>query len=260
MGQRQNLPKTASVANYESDGRLNAPSAVRNAEPIVQLVRENALKPGNALEIASGSGQHVVRLAAALPLLNWQPSDVDETRIKSIRSWSNDYHLTNLNPPCLLDATKEGWAAKHHGQDLILLVNLLHLISIEETKILVKEVSKALAPKGVSIIYGPFMRSGELISKSDVEFHDSLINTDPDLGYKNDLDMTRTAHKYLLTHCSEHWPFGSSRKRHDWRSSADNHATNNYIRIAEFVSILINWCRLSERKFTKNQSKSIEIV
>ena len=184
MGHRQNLPKTASVANYESDGRLNAPSAVRNAEPIVELVRKTVIKSGNALEIASGTGQHVVRLASALPHLNWQPSDVDEARIKSIRCWSNDRHLINLKPPCLLDATTEGWAAQHHGQDFILLVNLLHLISTKETKILVKEMSKAMTSKGVSIIYGPFMRNGKLISKSDTEFHHSLINTDPDLGYK----------------------------------------------------------------------------
>ena len=202
MAHRKNLPATACVTNLEADGRLSAPSALKNAEPIVELVREIAIKPGNALEIASGTGQHVVKLAAALPLLNWQPSDVDETRIKSIRCWSNDHHLTNLNPPCLLDATKEGWAAEHHDQDLILLVNLLHLISIEETKILVKEVSKALAPKGVSIIYGPFMRSGELISKGDMEFHHSLINTDPDLGYKNDLDMLNLFGEAGLVHLS----------------------------------------------------------
>ncbi|MDC3090561.1 class I SAM-dependent methyltransferase [Paracoccaceae bacterium] len=202
MAHRKNLPATACVANLQADGRLNAPSALRNAEPIIELVREIAIKSGNALEIASGSGQHIVKLAAALPLLNWQPSDVDETRIKSIRCWSNDHHLTNLNPPCLLDATKEGWATEYHGQDLILLVNLLHLISIEETKILVKEVSKALAPKGVSIIYGPFMRSGELISKSDMEFHHSLINTDPDLGYKNDVDMLNLFGEAGLVHLS----------------------------------------------------------
>ena len=202
MAHRENLPATSSVANLESDGRLNAPSAVRNVVPIVELVRKAAIKSGNALEIASGTGQHVVKLAAALPFLNWQPSDVDETRIKSIRCWSNDQHLTNLKPPCLLDATTEGWAAEYHGQDLILLVNLLHLISIEETKILVKEVSKALAPKGLSFIYGPFMRSGELISKSDREFHRSLIDTDPDLGYKNDVDMLNLFDEVGLKHLS----------------------------------------------------------
>ena len=202
MDHRKNLPVTACVANFESDGRLNAPSAVRNAESIVELVTKAAIKSGNALEIASGTGQHVVKLAAALPLLNWQPSDVDETRIKSIRCWSDDQHLNNLKPPCLLDATIKGWAAEHHGQDLILLVNLLHLISIEETKVLVEEVSKALAPKGRAIIYGPFMRSGELISKSDMEFHQSLINRDPDLGYKNDVDMLNIFGESGLTHLS----------------------------------------------------------
>ena len=202
MNHRKNLPTSACVTNIEGDGRLNAPSAVRNGEHIVELVRNAAIKSGNALEIASGTGQHVVKLAAALPLLDWQPSDVDETRIKSIRCWSDDHHLTNLKPPCLLDATEEGWAADHYGQDLILLVNLLHLISFEETKILVKEVSKALNPKGLSIIYGPFMRKGKLISKNDMEFHHSLINTDPDLGYKNDVDMLSLFREEGLVHLS----------------------------------------------------------
>ena len=179
MNHRRNIPATACVANIEGDGRLNSPSAVRNAKPIVELVKNTAIKSGNALEIASGTGQHVVELAATLPLLIWQPSDVDDNRIKSIRCWSDDHHLTNLKPACLLDATEKGWAADHNGQDLILLVNLLHLISFEETKILVKEVSKALTPKGLSIIYGPFMRKGKLISKIDMEFHHSLISTNP---------------------------------------------------------------------------------
>ena len=202
MNHRKNLPTAACVTNIEGDGRLNAPSAVRNGEHIVELLRNTAIKSGNALEIASGTGQHVVKLAAALPLLDWQPSDVDETRIKSIRCWSDDHHLTNLKPPCLLDATKEGWAVDYHGQDLILLVNLLHLISFEETKILVKEVSKALKPKGLSIIYGPFMRKGELISKGDIEFHHSLINTESDLGYKNDVDMLGLFCEAGLVHLS----------------------------------------------------------
>ena len=61
MSYRQNLPETASVANYESDGRLNAPSAIRNA--IVELVKR--LQSNQAtLEIASGTGQHVVKLAS----------------------------------------------------------------------------------------------------------------------------------------------------------------------------------------------------
>ena len=76
------------------------------------------------------------------------------------------------------------------------------MISFEETKILVKEVSKALTPKGLSIIYGPFMRKGKLISKNDMEFHHSLITTDPDLGYKNDIDMLGLFCEAGLVHLS----------------------------------------------------------
>ena len=202
MVHRQNLPETASIANYESDGRLNAPSAARNAVPIVELVRKTAINSGKALEIASGTGQHIVQLASALPHLSWQPSDVDAARINSILCWSDNQYLANLNPPCFLDATAEGWAVEHHGQDLILLVNLLHLISTQETKILVEEMSKALNSNGLSIIYGPFMRSGKLTSKSDMEFHQSLINTDPDLGYKNDIDMLNLFGEAGLIHLS----------------------------------------------------------
>ena len=200
MAQHQNVPKTSSVVNDKNEGRLNAPSAVRNAKPIIQLVRKTVTKPGNALEIASGTGQHIVKLASALPFLNWQPSDVDKARLKSILCWSNDNNLNNLKPPCLLDATMEDWSEEHRDQDLILLINLLHLISIKETKVLVKEISKALAQKGLSIIYGPFMRSGKLISKSDMEFHHSLINTDPNLGYKNDVDMLNLFSEVGLVH------------------------------------------------------------
>ena len=207
MNHRHNLPKTASIVSHESNGRLYATSAVRNAEHIIKLVKQTASNPGNALEIASGTGQHVVKLASALPFLNWQPSDVDEARLKSIRCWSDDQNLANLKPPCLLDATEEGWGAKHHSQDLILLVNLLHLISTKETEILVKEIFKALTSNGLSIIYGPFMRSGKLISKCDMEFHDSLINTDPDLGYKNDVNMLNLFSQIGLIHlCTKKMP------------------------------------------------------
>ena len=60
----------------------------------------------------------------------------------------------------------------------------------------------ALASNGLSIIYGPFMRSGKLISKSDIEFHESLIKKNPDLGYKNDIDMLNLFDEAGLIHLS----------------------------------------------------------
>ena len=189
MVYRTKLPDTASVAVSQGDGRLFAPSAERNSAPIVNLIKRIAPEPGNALEIASGTGQHIVQLALSLPNIIWSPSDVEGERLKSISAWVESENLLNIKPPMYLDATETGWAKSLPKSNFILLVNLLHLISWDETETLISELSIALKTKGIALVYGPFMRNGQLISEGDKNFHTSLIQTDPDIGYKNDLEM-----------------------------------------------------------------------
>ena len=189
MVYRTKLPDMASVAVSQGDGRLFAPSAERNSAPIVNLIKRIAPEPGNALEIASGTGQHIVQLALSLPNIIWSPSDVEGERLKSISAWVESENFLNIKPPIYLDATETGWAKSLPKSDFILLVNLLHLISWDETKTLISELSIALKTKGIALVYGPFMRNGQLISEGDKNFHTSLIQTDPDIGYKNDLEM-----------------------------------------------------------------------
>ena len=186
MSIRKNIPSTASVAFPGNGHRLIAPAADRNIGPILDLVIEFAPDTGKALELASGTGQHIVKLASAKPNLNWQPSDVDQLRIASITSWSNDNNLDNLNPPLLLDATEVGWSCEHNDQNFILLVNLIHLISEAEATTIIREISIALAPGGRAIIYGPFKKDGKLTSAGDVSFHRSLKEADSEIGYKDD--------------------------------------------------------------------------
>ena len=189
MVYRTKLPHTASVAVSQGDGRLFAHSAERNSAPIVNLIKRIAPEPGNALEIASGTGQHIVQLALSLPNIIWSPSDVEGERLKSISAWVESENLLNIKPPMYLDATETGWAKSLPKSNFILLVNLLHLISWDETETLISELSIALKTKGIALVYGPFMRNGQLISEGDKNFHTSLIQTDPDIGYKNDLEM-----------------------------------------------------------------------
>lgn len=186
MNRRLNLPDSASVAHSDADGRLFAPSAERNAEVILDLVARHAPAEGRALELASGTGQHVVRLARHLPGLHWQPSDADPARLASIAAYAAEAKAGNIAAPVLLDATAPGWAAEHGQNDLILLVNLLHLISTAEAEVLIAEAGQALAPGGVLILYGPFMRAGVLTSEGDRAFHASLTAQDPEIGYKDD--------------------------------------------------------------------------
>ena len=183
---RQKLPPTASVVHKTRLGQLHSPAAERNVRDIVRVVCEYSPSSGNALEIASGTGQHIVELAAALPSLIWQPSDVDPDRLVSITARSSEKQLANLLPPINLDVTTTDWADLCPKQDFILLVNLLHLVSDDEVELIIAGISQSLKPRGRCIIYGPFMRNGVLISVGDEEFHRSLIEADPEIGYKDD--------------------------------------------------------------------------
>ena len=177
----------------QSDGRLVAASASNNTGPICKVLREVAPRGGRALELASGTGQHCVAFASSCPNLTWVPTDIDEDRLASIGIYVSEAQLPNLTLPVYLDATKDGWSQTTGQLDLIVLVNLLHLISQSEAQTVLREAAKALAPGGVFLLYGPFQRSGELTSEGDVRFHKGLISTDPDIGYKDDFDVIEWA-------------------------------------------------------------------
>ena len=181
--------KNVSIAHTGEGHRLLAPSASRNVDAICDLLSEVAPATGSALELASGTGQHVARFAAILPNLHWQPSDVDPARRASIDAHAGDTGFANLAPAIALDATAPGWGAKHSGQALIFLANLLHLIPMPQAEVLIAEASTAVAKGGRLVIYGPFMRGGDLTSDGDISFHASLIAQDPAIGYKDDFDV-----------------------------------------------------------------------
>lgn len=186
---RRKLPPTASFATAKAGGKLSAPSAVRNKEAIVRAITRYMPARGKALEIASGTGEHVVHFAAAFPGLIWQPTDVEATRLASIAAWSSGAGQGNILPPIALDASVNGWAETQGGQDVIILSNLLHLISAAEAATVVSEAARALASNGVLLIYGPFMRGSDFASEGDEQFHNSLTASAPEIGYKSFQDV-----------------------------------------------------------------------
>ncbi|TDK43860.1 DUF938 domain-containing protein [Antarcticimicrobium luteum] len=169
--------------------KLIAPSAERNLAPICDLLAHVAPTSGKALEIASGTGQHVAAFAARFPDLHWQPSEPDAARRASIDAYAAESGCPNIAPALALDAARPGWGAELSGQNLITLCNLLHLIPMERVEVLIAEAARALAPGGRLVIYGPFMRAGELTSEGDAAFHASLTAQDPRIGYKDDFDV-----------------------------------------------------------------------
>lgn len=185
------LPPTASVAEPQEGAKLHAPAAARNAAALVDVLRAHGPATGRALEIASGTGQHAVAFASALPGLQWHPTEIDAPRRASIDAHLAEAGVTNAAPAAALDACAPGWGAKAAPFDLIVLVNLLHLISETEVRRLLTEVGKALGPGGSFVVYGPFKRDGALTSEGDLRFDAELRGADPLIGYKDDLDMGR---------------------------------------------------------------------
>src|SRR5258708_23314357 len=92
-----------------SDARLYAPAAQRNRDAILAVLERHLPKRGLVLELASGSGEHVVHFAAALPGLDFQPSDPDPDARGSIDAWAALPRLANLRPAINLDAAPDTW-------------------------------------------------------------------------------------------------------------------------------------------------------
>lgn len=181
---RRTLPATASVAHPLEADKLYAPAADRNADALVSLLMDAAPGSGTALELASGTGQHIVAFARAMPQLTWQPTEVAQDRLASISAYASGAELANLKAPHMLNATQPGWG-EARSVDLIVLINLLHLIRTDEARTVITEAAHALKPEGCFVLYGPFMRDGALTSEGDSRFHASLTASDPMIGYKD---------------------------------------------------------------------------
>ena len=177
---------SASIANeVGSEGKLHAASAERNAVDLSTAIASVAPKTGEVLEIASGTGQHIVTFASVIPNLHWHPSEVDVIRRASIKAYIAESGLTNISAPVMLNATQKGWHTHVTPKKLIVVPNLLHLISKLETEILIAEATKTLINGGILFLYGPFKRNGELTSDGDKSFDAELRAHDPETGYKD---------------------------------------------------------------------------
>src|SRR3954454_21213616 len=71
----------------EAGARRSAPAALRNRDPIADVLREWLPEQGLVLEIASGTGEHAVYFAEVFPALEWQPSDLHPDALTSIAAW-----------------------------------------------------------------------------------------------------------------------------------------------------------------------------
>lgn len=148
----------------------------KNQEPILAILQTILTHPAEILEIGSGTGQHAVFFAAALPHLTWQTSDLVENHA-GIQAWIADSGLSNVLSPLHLDVNAEIWPVQ--ATDAIFTANTFHIMSWQTVQNAIKGIGKVLKPSGVFCVYGPFNYHGNYTSESNAAFDTYLKQVNP---------------------------------------------------------------------------------
>ena len=165
------------------DGRWVAPAAERNKGPILEVLQRVLPERGLVLEIGSGTGQHVVHFAKALPRLSWQPSDPDHGNRRSIALWSRTEKTGNVLAPLELDVCDQPWPIS--AADAIVCINMIHVAPWAATQALFDGARETLPREGVLFLYGPYRRHGRHTAPSNEAFDADLRAHDPAWGLRD---------------------------------------------------------------------------
>jgi SAM-dependent methyltransferase len=147
------------------DARRSAPSVERNREAVLAALRRALPRTGLVLEVGSGTGQHAVYLGAALPELEWQPSEVDAGARASIAGWVFSSRLRNVHMPLELDASEAPWPLSE--ADAVFAVDLTHAAHWDATVGLVAGARVLLPDDGPLVLHGPLRVGDKPVARLD---------------------------------------------------------------------------------------------
>ena len=169
----------------------------QHPDVIAAMLRQVLPQSGLVLEVASGSGEHVVHFASLFPDLEWQPSDPDPGAVASIRAWAEEARLPNLLQPVLLDATMQAWPIG--SADAILCINMVHISAWTAALGLVDGAARLLTSGAPLILYGPWLQDGIEPAPSNLAFDADLKRRDPAWGLRRVEDFGTAAAERGLT-------------------------------------------------------------
>ena len=176
--------------------KQEAPAAARNREPIAAVLAQELPASGTVLEIASGTGEHVVHFARMFPDLNWQPSDPSADARASIAAWSGEAGLGNIAPPLAIDAANEAWPIAQF--DALLCINMVHISPLSASEGLVRTAGRVLPPGGPLVFYGPWFEADVETAPSNLDFDASLKSRNAAWGLRDVSWMDELAARHGL--------------------------------------------------------------
>lgn len=175
-----------------NDIAFSAPSD-RNKQPILERLLQLLPERGRALEIASGTGQHVAWFAAHLPHWHWQPTDVDGRMLPGIDARVGEARLPNVQPARVLDVLQQPWPLGDAQYDLVYCANMLHIAPPACSAALMQGAARHLAPGGRLVTYGPYLEDEVHTTPSNLAFDASLRTRNPAWGLRRREDLEALA-------------------------------------------------------------------
>ncbi len=166
-----------------AEAKRHAPATARNRDAIIAILQNALPTRGLVLEIASGTGEHIVDFAGQFPALAWQPSDYDRLGLASIAAWSAEAGHPNLRQPVQLDASADDWPIDQ--ADAILCINMVHISPWAATQGLMAGAGRILPAGGLLYLYGPYLREGVETAPSNLAFDANLKAQNPDWGLRD---------------------------------------------------------------------------
>jgi SAM-dependent methyltransferase len=159
----------------------------RNRGPILAELRDAFRDCREVLEIGSGTGQHAVHFAAALPGLRWQPSE-RAPQLPGLCARIAFEGTANIRAPIELDLARGGWPpgpAPDLHWDAAFSANTLHIVAAPLVERFFVGIGATLAPRERLAVYGPFRYRGQFTTDSNERFDASLKLRDPASGIRD---------------------------------------------------------------------------
>ena len=172
-------------------GRRSAPAALRNRQPIADVLADWLPDSGLVLEVASGTGEHAAFFAETFPNFEWQPSDIHPDALASIEAWLSESELPNLREPLILDASSADWPIAH--ADAVLNINMVHISPWRSALGLLDGAARLLSRGAPLILYGPWLTEEVETVPSNLDFDADLKGRDPEWGLRSVEDFAEEA-------------------------------------------------------------------
>ena len=127
------------------------------------------------LEIGSGSGQHAINFAGALPHIKWQPTD-QRGYYLGLEQNISAHGPDNVMNPRYLDLNAPEWP---ENCDCLYSANVIHIMP----EALLPQMFQS--PCNLILLYGPYKYDGEFTSDSNARFDLWLKDRNPLSGIRD---------------------------------------------------------------------------